>query len=128
MPTYQYRCRRGHTFELFHSIRDDSVKKCPRCGARARRVPAGGAGLLFKGSGFYITDYRSKSYRETAKREQSHGGEAPKSPEAGAGGTGAPPKGGAKGGKAKGEKATGHGGGPPAGGKAGGAKPRPAGQ
>ncbi len=72
MPTYDYRCRKcGHRFELFHSIKDDSTKRCPRCRGRAERVPAGGAGLLFKGSGFYITDYRSKSYREKARQEKS---------------------------------------------------------
>ena len=70
MPTYQYRCAKGHEFELFHSIKDDKPKRCPKCGARAKRVPAGGAGLLFKGSGFYITDYRSKSYKEKASAEK----------------------------------------------------------
>jgi len=70
MPTYAYRCRKcEHAFEEFHGIRDTKPRKCPRCGARADRVPAGGAGLLFKGSGFYITDYRSKSYQEKAKKE-----------------------------------------------------------
>ena len=70
MPTYVYRCENGHTFELFHSISDESPKRCPECGAEAKRVPAGGAGLLFKGSGFYITDYRSKGYQESAKKER----------------------------------------------------------
>lgn len=70
MPTYDYRCRKcGHRFELFHSIKDETPKRCPRCKGRAVRVPAGGAGLLFKGSGFYITDYRSKSYKEKARSE-----------------------------------------------------------
>jgi len=72
MPTYVYRCKKcRHRFELFHSIADESVKRCPRCHAKAERVPAGGAGILFKGAGFYITDYRSKSYREKAKQEKS---------------------------------------------------------
>ena len=71
MPTYDYRCSKGHRFELFHGIHDKSVHKCPRCGSRAKRVPAGGAGLIFKGSGFYITDYRSKDYKEKAKQEKS---------------------------------------------------------
>ena len=75
MPTYDYRCTKcGRTFELFHSIKDDSPKRCPRCRGRARRVPSGGVGLLFKGSGFYITDYRSKSYKEKAKQEKSGAG------------------------------------------------------
>ena len=75
MPTYDYRCTAcGHTFELFHSIKDDAPKHCPRCEGLAARVPAGGAGLLFKGSGFYITDYRSKSYKERAKQDKPGSG------------------------------------------------------
>jgi putative FmdB family regulatory protein len=77
MPTYDYRCRKcGHRFELFHGIKDQTPRRCPRCGGRAARVPAGGAGLLFKGSGFYITDYRSKDYKEKARREKPPGGES----------------------------------------------------
>ena len=75
MPTYDYRCKKcGHRFELFHSIKDDTPKKCPKCKGRAERVPAGGAGLLFKGSGFYITDYRSDSYKQKAKSDTSSSG------------------------------------------------------
>jgi putative FmdB family regulatory protein len=70
MPTYEYRCRKGHQFEVFHSIRDDSPRRCPRCGSRAQRVPAAGAGLLFKGSGFYVTDYRSSSYQAGAREDK----------------------------------------------------------
>jgi putative FmdB family regulatory protein len=77
MPTYVYRCRKGHTFELFHSMTDDGVKRCPKCKTRAQRVPAGGAGLIFKGSGFHITDYRSKNYKEGARREKSGGDAKP---------------------------------------------------
>ncbi|HTM57473.1 MAG TPA: FmdB family zinc ribbon protein [Candidatus Udaeobacter sp.] len=93
MPTYEYRCTKGHTFELFHSIRDDKPKRCPKCGARAKRVPAGGAGLLFKGSGFYITDYRSKSYKEKASAE--------KPPASGSGGGSEKPASGSSGGSEK---------------------------
>jgi putative FmdB family regulatory protein len=72
MPTYDYRCRKcGHRFELFHSIKDDAPKRCPKCRGRSERVPAGGAGLLFRGSGFYITDHRSKDYKEKAKQEKA---------------------------------------------------------
>ncbi len=79
MPTYEYRCRKcGHQFELFHSITDDSPKRCPRCGSKSVRVPSAGAGLLFRGKGFYITDYRSKSYRERARQESESGGGAGK--------------------------------------------------
>ncbi|MBI5708897.1 MAG: zinc ribbon domain-containing protein [Candidatus Eisenbacteria bacterium] len=74
MPTYDYRCRKcGHRFELQHSIKDETPKRCPKCRGRAGRVPARGAGLLFKGSGFHATDYRSKSYKEKAKQEKSGG-------------------------------------------------------
>ena len=71
MPTYEYECRKcGHRFELFHSIKDDSPKRCPRCKGRAVRVPTAGAGILFKGSGFYITDYRSRDYQKKANEEK----------------------------------------------------------
>lgn len=78
MPTYVYRCKKGHTFELFHSISDDTPKKCPECRSASTRVPAGGSGLLFKGSGFYITDYRSSGYKEKASQDKG-GGEGGKS-------------------------------------------------
>ena len=74
MPTYDYRCEKDHVFELFHSIKDDSPKACPKCGAPSKRVPGGGGGLLFKGSGFYITDYRSKQYKASARAEKSGSG------------------------------------------------------
>ncbi len=57
MPTYEYRCAEGHDFERFQRISDRPVSKCPSCGARAERKISGGQGLIFKGSGFYITDY-----------------------------------------------------------------------
>jgi putative FmdB family regulatory protein len=57
MPTYQYQCAKGHAFELFQKISEKPRGKCPQCGAKASRVISGGAGLIFKGSGFYITDY-----------------------------------------------------------------------
>ncbi|HEB85354.1 MAG TPA: zinc ribbon domain-containing protein [Bacteroidetes bacterium] len=59
MPTYTYRCTVcGHTFDLFHSVSDNGGKRCPECGAAAERQIGRGAGLIFKGSGFYITDYK----------------------------------------------------------------------
>jgi putative FmdB family regulatory protein len=57
MPTYEYRCPAGHDFEKFHGMHDRTRVKCPACGQVARRQISGGAGLVFKGSGFYITDY-----------------------------------------------------------------------
>lgn len=69
MPTYEYRCPRGHTFDVFQKMSDEPVATCPECGERARRQISGGAGFLFKGEGFYITDYRSKEYKERAEKE-----------------------------------------------------------
>ena len=91
MPTYDYRCRKcGHRFELFHSIKDDTIKRCPRCKGRADRLISGGAGILFKGSGFYATDYRSSQYREKAKQERS--GESGGGEKSGEGGADKPAK------------------------------------
>lgn len=80
MPTYDYRCKAcNHEFELFQSMSDAVKKKCPACGKSAlERLIGTGAALVFKGSGFYQTDYRSESYKKAAKAESS-GGEA-KSP------------------------------------------------
>jgi putative FmdB family regulatory protein len=70
MPTYEYRCPQGHDFELFQRMSDPPVADCPHCGARAERVLSGGVGLLFKGSGFYITDYaRGESYKKAAEAD-----------------------------------------------------------
>jgi putative FmdB family regulatory protein len=57
MPTYEYRCPKGHEFERFQKMTDPPRAKCPICGKSAVRQISGGAGLIFKGSGFYITDY-----------------------------------------------------------------------
>ena len=57
MPTYEYECQEcGHRFEVFQSITEDSYKTCPACRGKVKRLISGGAGLIFKGSGFYITD------------------------------------------------------------------------
>ena len=69
MPTYEYRCANGHAFEQFQRMTEPPVEKCPECGAPAERLLSAGAGLLFKGSGFYITDYRSESYKKAAQAE-----------------------------------------------------------
>ena len=70
MPTYQYRCTQcGHEFEEFQKITDEPLEKCPQCGGKPQRLISGGAGLLFKGDGFYITDYRSDGYKKAAKKE-----------------------------------------------------------
>ncbi len=57
MPTYEYLCANGHPFERFQKMTDPPVDQCPTCGAPASRKISGGQGLIFKGSGFYITDY-----------------------------------------------------------------------
>jgi len=73
MPTYDYRCNAcGHTFELFQSMTEREKRKCPSCAKNAlERLIGGGAGLIFKGSGYYLTDYRSQSYVEGQKAERS---------------------------------------------------------
>ena len=73
MPTYEYVCLACEAiFERFQSIMDAPVQKCPECGRkRVRRQIGAGAALLFKGSGFYITDYRSSEYSSKAKAEAS---------------------------------------------------------
>jgi putative FmdB family regulatory protein len=82
MPTYEYRCAAcGHHFERFQKMSEEAGADCPECGAVAERKMSGGAGLLFKGSGFYITDYRNPSYRKAAESDSGGGGK-----EAGAGG------------------------------------------
>jgi len=76
MPTYEYRCGEcGYEFELFQSMTEDPVKKCPQCGKDSvERLISAGAGLIFKGSGFYITDYRSDNYKKAAKADKPSGG------------------------------------------------------
>lgn len=68
MPTYDYKCDAcDHLFELFQSINDPVKKKCPKCGKnKLRRLIGAGAAIVFKGSGFYQTDYRSDSYKKAA--------------------------------------------------------------
>jgi putative FmdB family regulatory protein len=70
MPTYEYRCSNGHEFELFQRMSDEAVDTCPECGAEAQRLLSAGAGLLFKGDGFYITDYRKDDYKKKAASEK----------------------------------------------------------
>jgi putative FmdB family regulatory protein len=69
MPTYDYKCDHcGHTFELFQSITEGVKRKCPECGKlKLRRLFGTGAAVVFKGSGFYETDYRSDSYKKGAE-------------------------------------------------------------
>ena len=110
MPTYEFRCPNGHEFEHLHRRISDapSVMKCPVCGEEAARLISGGAGLVFKGSGFYLTDYGRNAHRKSAP-----GGEGKKS-EGGSGGeggssSGSSESGGSKAGGSSGESSGGKG-------------------
>lgn len=85
MPTYDYRCKGcSHVWEEWQSITAPPTKKCPKCGkAKAERVIGPGAGVLFRGSGFYITDYRSDSYKKAAKAESGSSGKSESKSEGG---------------------------------------------
>ncbi len=72
MPTYQYRCLDcGDEFEEYQSILDPPLKTCKKCNGKLQRLISGGAGFLFKGSGFYITDHRSSSYKKDAAKDKT---------------------------------------------------------
>ena len=80
MPTYEYQCKKcNYRFEEFQNISEQPLTRCPQCGGRVQRLIGAGAGLLFRGSGFYVTDYRSESYKKAAKAEK---GETSKKAEA----------------------------------------------
>jgi putative FmdB family regulatory protein len=90
MPTYEYECPKcGVRFEEFQSMKDAPLTKCPtpKCRGKVKRLIGAGAGLLFKGSGFYITDYRSSSYKDKKKGDAPGGS----SGSGGSSGTGSPP-------------------------------------
>jgi len=76
MPTYDYACSAcGHRFEEFQSISAEPLKKCPACKqTKLERLIGPGAGVIFKGSGFYQTDYRGGSYASDAKKDEGGGG------------------------------------------------------
>lgn len=78
MPTYDYECEAcGHEMEVFQGINDPVKRKCPECGKlKLRRLIGSGAAIVFKGSGFYQTDYRSEGYKKAAKADQSSGSES----------------------------------------------------
>jgi len=82
MPTYDYECEKcGQTFEAFQSMKDKAFETCPEAACRmetwghgkVKRLLGTGAGLIFKGSGFYITDYRSEGYKQAAKKDSGGG-------------------------------------------------------
>ncbi|MDR1576154.1 MAG: zinc ribbon domain-containing protein [Treponema sp.] len=95
MPTYEYECKScGHVFEFFQAMSDEPLKNCPECGKSVRRLIHGGTGVIFKGSGFYVTD-KSKAAGASSKTPKSAdaapaGGSAPeKAPAASSPGGGA---------------------------------------
>ncbi len=88
MPTYEYICEKcGTEFEVFQSMKDDALKSCPKdvcpkkrwAKGKVKRAIGSGAGLIFKGSGFYITDYRSEGYKAAAKKDSESSKPAKKS-------------------------------------------------
>lgn len=71
MPVYEYECQKcGYTFERTQSIQAKPLQRCPRCRGKVRRLISSGIQVLFKGNGFYCTDYRSESYKREAKKER----------------------------------------------------------
>ena len=91
MPTYEYQCEKcGKSFEAFQSMRDEPFRECPKAlcrekkwgHGRVKRLLGTGAGLIFKGSGFYTTDYRSNSYKEAAEKEAPAAASSEKSADA----------------------------------------------
>jgi putative FmdB family regulatory protein len=88
MPTYEYECKScGHTFDAFQSMSDEPLKTCPQCGKSVRRLINGGSGIIFKGSGFYVTDKKggsgsgkSSSPAKTSTKTESSGDAAPACP------------------------------------------------
>jgi putative FmdB family regulatory protein len=90
MPTYDYECQAcGHRFDVFQSMTAKVLRKCPECGKQSlQRLIGPGAGFLFKGDGFYITDYRSNSYKEGKKAAEGGGDKSGGAKDGGAKGTG----------------------------------------
>ncbi|HRX15596.1 MAG TPA: zinc ribbon domain-containing protein [Spirochaetota bacterium] len=86
MPTYDYKCQDcGHVFEAFQSMSADPLEKCEKCGGTVKRIIGAGAGIIFKGSGFYVNDYKSGKSNEPSSKNSapscacSGGGDCPKS-------------------------------------------------
>lgn len=77
MPTYEYKCKDcGHQFEAVQRMTADPLSDCPECDGSLKRLIGAGAGLIFKGSGFYITDYRSEGYKSDAAKDKTGGSSA----------------------------------------------------
>jgi len=71
MPTYEYECPKCGVFEVFQNMSEESLKRCPTCKRKVKRLLGTGAGILFKGSGFYETDYRSPEYKKAESAEKA---------------------------------------------------------
>src|SRR5436190_14578074 len=82
MPTYEYRCPNGHDFERFYKTISGAPTevKCPECDAVAERILSGGGGLVFKGAGFYLTDYGKNAHRKPAAEAKSDGSKSESAP------------------------------------------------
>ncbi|MFP4365037.1 MAG: FmdB family zinc ribbon protein [Spirochaetia bacterium] len=71
MPTYDYECKScGHIFEAFQAMSEDPLKTCPKCNSEVKRLIGGGTGIIFKGSGFYVTDSKKKSENASIEKSQ----------------------------------------------------------
>ena len=74
MPTYEYQCQKcRYKFERFQKITDKPLQRCPKCRSKVKKLIGAGAGIIFKGSGFYQTDYRSKEYNKDKARQETSG-------------------------------------------------------
>lgn len=72
MPTYEYLCGKcKNKFEAFQKMTDEPIKKCPDCGGKVKKLISLGGGVIYKGAGFYTTEYRSEEYKKKAKEESS---------------------------------------------------------
>ncbi|MDI6822874.1 MAG: zinc ribbon domain-containing protein [Bacillota bacterium] len=71
LPVYEYECEHCGVFELYRSITAEPLRQCPKCGGQVRKLISRGVSVIFKGSGFHTTDYRSEEYRKKEKEEKS---------------------------------------------------------
>ena len=94
MPTYEYECSKcGHEFERFENITAEPTRRCPECGGKVKRLLGTGAGILFKGSGFYQTDYRTEGYKKSAEADKPDKGSSESKKKEKPGGGAGPEKG-----------------------------------
>jgi len=92
MPTYEYECKKCGRFEIFQSIKDEKLKRCPTCKKPVKRLMGSGAGIIFKGSGFYQTDYRSSSYKTGASADSASSSSSSSTSASGSSSVGETPK------------------------------------